>query len=305
MINKIRNKIFPKNNRHLLADLMLHLEEKREDSAMLVLYGSPTEGSWKGIAHATVGLYPTNSVEIPQWYSNPVLSQSETMQLCKHIIALKFERIIFSGFAPYLFSWMELMHAELAIEVLYHGTISEFHDVNQQNFIQQLIEFGKNGKINRFGFVKVGLAEVFIKLYDFVCYHQALAAPIIPKGIKKINLDKTKIHIGVFGADTFNKNLHNQVIHALMIDNVIVHVLDKTIFNYLGMNDRIVEHGKDLPREQFLSILGSMDLNLYMSFNESWGLVAKESEAMGVPYLSLSNSDYFKLLTEKIEKHIK
>jgi hypothetical protein len=305
MINKIKNKIFPKNNRHLLADLMLHLEEIREDSATIVLYGSPAEGSWKGIAHATVGLYPYNSVEIPQWYSNPVLNKTETIQLCKHLIALKFERIIFSGFAPYLFSWMELVHAEISIEVLFHGTISEFHDENRQKFIQQLIEFGKNGKIKRFGFVKVGLAEVFIKLYDFDCYHQALAAPIIPMGIKKIDLDKTKIHIGVFGVDTFNKNLHNQVIHSLMLDDAVVHVLDKTIFNYLGMCHRIVEHGKDLQQEQFLSILSSMDLNLYMSFNESWGLVAKESEAMGVPYLSLSNSDYFKLLTEKIEKCIK
>jgi hypothetical protein len=296
MINKIKNKIFPKNNRHLLADLIHHLEKIRKDSAILVLYGSPTEGNWKGIAHATVGLYPINSVEIPQWYSNPVLNKAETLQLCKHLNALKFERIIFSGFAPYLFSWMELMDEELAIETLYHGTISEFHDVKQQNFIQQLIAFGKNGKINRFGFVKVGLAEVFSKLYGFNCFHQALAPPAIPAGIKKIELDKTKIHVGVFGADTFNKNLHNQVIHALMIDKVIVHVLDKTIFNYLGMSDRIVEYGKDLPRKQFLSILGSMDLNLYMSFNESWGLVAKESEAMGVKALNIENINYLKII---------
>jgi hypothetical protein len=301
MINKIKNKIFPKNKRDLLVDLIQHLEEIRKDSAILVLYGSPTEGNWKGIAHATVGLYPSTSVEIPQWHSNPMLSKSETIQLCKHIIALKFERIIFSGFAPYLFSWMELLHEELSIEVLYHGTISEFHDVNQQNYIQQLIGFGKTGKIKRFGFVKVGLADVFIKLYNFDCYHQALVAPIIPKGIKKIELDTTKIHIGVFGADTFNKNLHNQVIHALMLDDVIVHVLDKTIFNYLGMNERIVGHGNNLPREQFLSILGSMDLNLYMSFNESWGLVTKESEAMGVRALNIENIDYLKSIKLELE----
>jgi glycosyltransferase involved in cell wall biosynthesis len=89
-----------------------------------------------------------------------------------------------------------------------------------------------------------------------------------------------------------------------MIDNVVVHVLDKSIFKYLGMNHRIVEHGENLPREQFLAILGSMDLNLYMSFNESWGLVAKESEAMGVLPLSLSNIDYLKLIFDKIEKRI-
>jgi hypothetical protein len=300
MIKKIKNKIFPKNNRNLLIDLMQHLEKIRKDSTILVLYGSPTGGSWKGIAHATVGLYPSNSLEIPQWYSNPVLSKSETLQVCKHINALKFERIIFSGFAPYLFSLMELLHEELAIEILYHGTISEFHDVNQQNFIQQLIAFGKNGKIKRFGFVKVGLAEVFSKFYAFNCFHQPLAPPSTPLEIKKIELDKTKIHIGVFGADTFNKNLHNQVIHALMIDDVLVHVLDKTIFSYLDMEDRIIEHGKNLTHEQFLKILGSMDLNLYMSFNESWGLVAKESEALNVRTLNIENIDYLKSIQLEI-----
>jgi hypothetical protein len=41
-----------------------------------------------------------------------------------------------------------------------------------------------------------------------------------------------------------------------------------------------------------------------MSFNESWGLVAKESEAMGVSLLSPSNVDYLKLILDKIEKRI-
>ena len=44
-----------------------------------------------------------------------------------------------------------------------------------------------------------------------------------------------------------------------------------------------------------------MDLKLNMSFNESWGLVAKESEALGVSPITLSNIDYLKLINEKIE----
>ena len=301
MVKRLLNKFGKTQNKLILTQLALKLQEIRVNNAVLVLYGSPTEGNWKGIAHATVGLFPENALEIPQWYSNSVFTKSESIQLCKQITVLNFDKVIISGFAPYLFSWIELLHDELTIEVVYHGTISEFHDPAQQNFIEQLISFGKLKKINRFGFVKEGLAEVFTKLYDFDCYHQPLNPPIIPEGIKKIELDKTKIHVGVFGADTFNKNLHNQVIHSLMIEDVIVHVLDKSVFEYLGMDERIVEHGKNLPREQFLSILGSMDLNLYMSFNESWGLVAFESEALGVSPLSLSNIDYFKLIYDKIE----
>lgn len=302
MLKRLLNKLKKSQNKEILAHLAIKLQEIRAHNPVLVLYGAPTVGNWKGIANATVGLFPSNSLEIPQWYSNTVLNEKETIEICSLINQAKFEKIVISGFAPYFFDWIELLHPHTEIEIIYHGTISEFHDPLKQNFIEQLISFGKTKKISRFGFVKEGLAEVFSKLYDFNSFHQPLYPPIIPNEIKKIELDKSKLHIGVFGADTFNKNLHNQVIHALMIDDVIVHVLDKSIFNYLAKEDRIVEHGKDLPREKFLSILGSMDLNLYMSFNESWGLVAKESEAMGVKTISNLNINYIHEMRLKLDK---
>jgi len=131
-----------------------------------------------------------------------------------------------------------------------------------------------------------------------------LNTPTIPDKIEKIKLDKSKIHVGVFGADTFNKNLHNQVTHALMIENTVIHVLDKTIFLYLDKGERIIEHGKNLSREDFLSILGSMDLNLYMSYNESWGLLAYESEVLGITCLKPEHTDYFSIINAAI-KNIK
>ena len=140
------------------------------------------------------------------------------------------------------------------------------------------------------------------KDYLFTYYLIGLITFFLCFGLKKLDLDKTKIHVGVFGADTINKNLHNQVIHSLMIENVIVHVLDKSVFQYLAMDERIVEHGKNLPREQFLAILGSMDINLYMSFNESWGLVAKESEALGVKTIHSNNIDYINTIRLKLKK---
>ena len=302
MLKRLLNKFKKSQNKEILAHLAIKLQEISENNAVLVLYGSPTEGNWKGIANATVGLFPSNSLEIPQWYSNAVLNQKETIEICTLIKQVKFKKIVISGFAPYFFEWIEFLHPHAEIEIIYHGTISEFHDPSQQIFIEQLISFGKTKKISRFGFVYEGMAEVFTKLFDLDCYQQPLNPPIIPKEIKKIELDKTKLHIGVFGADTFNKNLHNQVIHALMIDEVVVHVLDKSIFKYLGKEDRIVEHGENLPREQFLSILGSMDMNLYMSFNESWGLVAKESEAMGVKTISNLNINYINAMRLKLDK---
>ena len=301
MLNKIKNRLFKnKNNVHILID---ELKKVRSVNTCLVLYGSPTKGNWKGISIATKNLFPDNSIEIPQWYSNPVLSEKESLVLINKINELNFEKVIISGFANYFFDWIDSLSKALKIEVIYHGTISEFHGIDSRSQIQKIVNYSQMNKIHSIGFVQKGLAEVFNKLYTIQTYHQPLAAPIFPEGIKKIKVDETKINIGVFGADTFNKNLHNQVIHALLIDNTLIHVLDKSIFKYLNLDERIVEHGKNLPYSEFLSILSSMDLNLYMSYNESWGLVASESEALGINSLIFPNLDYLELIQGKITQN--
>jgi len=301
MLNKIKNRLFKnKNNVHILID---KLKKVRSLNTCLVLYGSPTEGNWKGISIATKNLYPDNSIEIPQWYSNPVLSEKESLVLINKIKELNFEKVIISGFANYFFDWIDSLSKALKIEVIYHGTISEFHEIDSRSQIQKIVNYSQINKIHSIGFVQKGLAEVFNKLYTIQTYHQPLPVPVFPEGIKKIKVDETKINIGVFGADTFNKNLHNQVIHALLIDNTLIHVLDKSIFKYLNLDERIVEHGKNLPYSEFLSILSSMDLNLYMSYNESWGLVASESEALGINSLIFPNLDYLELIQGKFTQN--
>lgn len=300
MIRRIKNKIFPISNQSIVEELKCNIAMIRKNNEELVLYGSPTDGNWKGIANATVGLFPYHALQIPQWFSNPVLNKKETEDICNFIIEHKFEKVIISGFANYFFNWIEILKKSAKIEIIFHGTISEFHEKEKQNFIGELVKFGNSGAINRFGFVKEGLEIIFNTLYGFNCYHQPLTVPTIPEDIKTLSLDRSKKHVGVFGADTFNKNLHNQVIHALMIDDVIVHVLDKSIFEYLNKSDRIVEHGKNLDKNQFLSILGSMDLNLYMSFNESWGLVFHESLALDIPCIDSIKVDYFRLISNQI-----
>lgn len=300
MFRKTKQLIFGK--RKDIKPLLERIDDISQISSSIVIYGSPTEGNWLGIANATKGLFADNALEAPQYYSTSLLSSKETAIICNEIITKGFQKVIFSGFAPYFFLWIDLLSKHCAIEVLFHGTISEFHDKSKQEFVKNLIQYGKANKINRMGFVKVGLDQVFSQLYGFQTYHQPLATPTIPLEIEMLNLDKKQIHIGVFGADTFNKNLHNQVIHALLLENTIIHVLDKSIFAYLEKDSRIVEHGKNLTRNKFLSILKSMDLNLYMSYSESWGLVAYESEALGVPCILTPNIDYKKAILDWIEK---
>lgn len=303
MLNKIIRKIVPPNNKALLNQKLEELEVLRKKSSEIAIYGSPTEGNWLGVANASISLFPECSYEFPQWYSHSVFNQMEITTWITKLNELSFDKITISGFAFFFFDVISRLKPTQSLEVIYHGTWSELHEKEKQLWMKNLFNFTREGCINKMGFVKVGMAETVEKLFGFSCFHSPLPTPIIPEGIEKIQLDRTKIHIGVFGADTFNKNLHNQVIHALLIENSIIHVLDKSIFSYLNMDHRIIDHGKNLPKEKFLGILGSMDLNLYMSYSESWGLVAYESEAMGVPVLKIIDLHYTFLILEKLCKN--
>lgn len=301
MIQKIRNRLFrDRDIAKLWQQTVDRLATIRTQSDIVALYGAPTGPHWLGIANATQGLYGAAALQIAQSYSHPVFSPDQLRQLCDRIITLQFRRVVISGFAPYFFDIIDRLSGHSEIQTLYHGTISEFHDAGQQQIMQQLISRGRAGQIQELSFVKEGLEQVFIRLYGLHASHMPLRTPEIPQSIRSIELDPSKIHIGVFGGDTFNKNLHNQVIYALMIPDTVVHVLDQKKFEYLDMAERIVGHGTHLPKDQFLSILGAMTVNLYMSYSESWGLVAYESEAMGVPAVRMDQIDYYEKIRAAI-----
>ena len=296
MWQRIKNRLFGRSKPAILSEKCAELKRLRSKSSELIIYGTPTMGNWLGIANATTSLFPDTAYAFPQDYSNNGFNKKEFETWKKQLLKLDFQKITLSGFAYFFFDLIEEIGNNVHIEIIFHGTISEFHDPEKQKWIGKMIRLAKDRKIKRIGFVKSGMAETFNQLYGFDCFHVPLPTPQIPENLQKLDLDPNKFHIGVFGADTFNKNLHNQVIHALLIENAVVHVLDKSIFAYLGMPERIIEHGKNLPREKFLGILGSMDLNLYMSYSESWGLVAYESEAMGVKCNRMPKVVYSRLI---------
>jgi glycosyltransferase involved in cell wall biosynthesis len=58
-----------------------------------------------------------------------------------------------------------------------------------------------------------------------------------------------------------------------------------------------------MGHRDYLGLLGQMDVNLHLSFSESWGQLTAESLAMGVPCLIANHSDiydYDPLLRERL-----
>lgn len=284
------DKFFKKGKKADINPILKELENIRQRSEVVALYGSPTGANWLGIANASRAIFGKSALEIPQEYSNPILSEKELQQIAHKIISLHFSRVVLSGFADYFFDLATALHKKTEIDALFHGTFSECNQPAMQQMIGKLISYSKKGTFTRLAFVRKGLAETISALYGVSCYHQQIPSNLVWFEKRDLGLEKNKIHIGVFGGDTFNKNIHNQVVGALLVHNSIVHVQDESVFTYLNHKDRIRGHGKEISRDMFLNLLANMTINLYLSFSESWGLVALESASLGVPCIIKTGS---------------
>lgn len=104
-------------------------------------------------------------------------------------------------------------------------------------------------------------------------------------------LQKGHLQIGVWGSNMWHRNLLNQVVGGLMVEGSRVHVNE--IPKYFFWDDaRIVRHGI-LPHEQYIPILQSMDVNLYVSFTDCFPMTVIESMSYGIPCLASDTSEVY------------
>ena len=256
----------------------------------LVLTPDNTGANWLGVKNATFAMYPENTFVFPQSYSQPRLSPTQLTEFSNIVTRSNIRLVIFSGTPAYVLSWIEQFHnSKIECGLILHGGLAEmsYSKDNRQN-MKKVIELGSKGIISRVGVVKDGLDSWF-KNFSNCNVYRVLPAMELPNGINPNNFNDGKVHLGVFGNSSYNKNRHTQVAAAALVKNSIVHVLEPNEFDYGIPDNRIVTHS-NLNRNDFLALLGSMDLNLYCSFSESWGQVVIESLALNVPCIYSNNS---------------
>ena len=83
------------------------------------------------------------------------------------------------------------------------------------------------------------------------------------------------LHVGVFAAPFWRKNVVTQLLSLSLLDEAVGHVLEKPSVGYLDDLD-IVEHG-ELPWPEFMALQGSVDVNLYVTLTECHPLSPVES----------------------------
>ena len=99
------------------------------------------------------------------------------------------------------------------------------------------------------------------------------------------------VNIGCLVNNSFRKNIHNQAMAASMIENATVHLFKNDDLEYLKLpktkTHELMEH------HAFFELIGSMSINMHVTFSESWGQVLSESISQGVPCISGNTSAFF------------
>lgn len=296
IFDNLREARYIKNNVKVkLSNLFQKIEEIRTGYDEIAICPTPTENSWQGVLSATVGLFPKSTFQIPQYFSNSVYNKSELILIAEKLASQNFKKIIFSGYVTYFKILIEEIYRLSGVKsyLIYHGSFSTNREDNiTAKILYEILELQKSGKIKRIGFVKKGMSETLSTIASVDSVKIDLFTNI-PGKRNVVELDKRNHHVGVFTHDQYRKNIDNQIAAALMIDDTLVHTKRYYDYEYLFSDNKIVLHSNFDNHESFLCLLGSMDVNMYVSFSECFGQVITESMAAGVPCLAANNSGVF------------
>ncbi|MCY7410434.1 MAG: hypothetical protein LH473_09185 [Chitinophagales bacterium] len=295
MLKKLREQ------RHILLrvkvsvdEIIQQVQKIRSNYSVLAICPDVTGNNYQGVKSATLGLFPMNTLVLPQYFSKSVYSVAELKKIAQAIAGLKFETIVFSGMPRYCETLIHTLksHKNLSAKILfiYHGSLSSNteYGLDASDYLDWLLEITSSKQITKLAFVKKGMAELFYSLQKLNTHHLLLKTPELKPA--KINFEKDELHIGVLGSGHYRKNFHNQVAAALLFSEAKVHVKKTDELNYLKSNSRIVQHKYFENHSEFLNLVGSMSLNFYVTFSECWGQLVTESLMMGVPCLAAYNS---------------
>ncbi len=263
----------------------------RKRSAILNLCAQPTGYSWLGVRNAGFSLFPNCSAEIPQYYSNQVLSDKQLILLGQKIGELKFEQLIFNGHNLYFELIIDAaikVNPKIRIGSIHHGFFAEMiGDSPVSKISTHLLQCVRSQKIHKIAFAKRGNADVFKILSNANKFDIIYINPLSPSS--PIAYKKS---IGVMTNESFRKNTSTQVVAALCLKDYEVMMVKEAGMKAFDFNNKIVETGP-LAHEDFIKSLSQNCINSHVTFSEaSGGQVFTESLAMGVPCLTALTSGY-------------
>lgn len=255
-----------------------------------------TGHAWMGVSHATHALFPGRVIDVPADLDGPIGRPRAARAVCRDLVATGVSQVILSGFPPAFGPLaVELHRSGVVVGCLFHGAVSECgrsHEGAQA--LETILRLTRRGVITKLACTKPGLPETISPITG-VPVHTLTIPTAIPREGPRRRIADDRRQIGVLGGahDPFGKNVHAQVAAALLVDEAVVHVPEDLDVSYWDCEHRLVRHPTLLSHDAFTAVLGDMDVNLHLSFSESWGQVTAESLARGIPCLTAPRSGIY------------
>lgn len=278
--------------RKKLKEIFSSIERIKKNSNRLVICYESEGFNWLGIKRATKKWYNEEVILLPHIYSNSYLNKIQNSKLIHKIISLDFETVIFSGYTEYfseLANSLKKSNRHLKVKVIFHGTFAEFSDNAKAKAGYNLIIKDWNALvIQKIGIVSNQMQEFMHEKYSTL--------QLIPVDNHRLSQPKIftppLINIGCFTSKNFNKNIINQAIAVAEMKDYFLHLIEDLSDENILDQSKIIVHGLQ-SYKKFSTLLSTMDLNLHLSFSESWGQLAFESLQFGIPCLVGPNSTIY------------
>ena len=190
-----------------------------------------------------------------------------------------------AGFARRLASQGMTVKCVLHSSPAQHGA-----EEGEARVVGEVLALASEGILDEVGMAKPGVPEALIAAGYPVSYVPNRVPRLPP--IKKRDLDRGSLHIGVFAEPFWRKNVVTQLLAVGLMQGAVAHVMKRPDVEYLDGLE-IVEHG-ELPWEEFISLQSSVDLNLYVTLSECHPSTPQESYLAGVPCLISRVSGVFR-----------
>lgn len=242
--------------------------------------------NWRGIKSATYNL--TSKV----FEVLPLSSLSEAEKVATEILQLKPRKVILSGYPvgyDLLAEALKTKSPETRIFLLSHTSFTWYGDrLEEVSWLERMFQAHTRGYIEKIGFIKPDVATYF-KERGVNAFHVMNRLPKFESFKHKPNRDLPTI--GVWGSNMWHRNLLNQAIAGLMLKNSFVHVNELSEYFFLD-ESRIKRHGV-LSHEEYMPVLQSMDVNLYISFTDCFPMTVVESLSYSIPCLTSDTSEVY------------
>jgi glycosyltransferase involved in cell wall biosynthesis len=202
-------------------------------------------------------------------------------------------KIVLSGYGDgydLLAVYIKELLPDVRIMQYCHASFTQYSvDKWEADFLERLIQLHFDGVIEKIGFCKKGMIEHFIE--------RGVDAHFLMNRFPKIDVarkivDLNNPSIAVLGSKQWRKNLLNQIIGALQVENAKVHINQAPEYDYVKTLPRVIEHGWMTPDEAF-KLTSSTTLNFYISLSECFPMVVIESLATLTPCLTSNTSNVY------------